>query len=257
MKRSDSLERRKKVIELVINSFLSKRVDRRIFCDKHYILWIDADEDVYEDLTSENSDKLTLLEELKDVLFTKKDIVLGSILIRRGKPEDLSEEIKKEDVEDGVVIYLEKTTVKPSAPQQGKLMKARITLAPGSPGGLKRPKGYVIDSEHSPYNIGRVIEPSNSINRVNHIEIIDETNHVSRIQAHIGFVDQYGFFIQLDRNESWDRHERTKTNRTKVIRKGKKMSLDSLPARLFLKDGDMIELSYYVTLLFNELNKNK
>ena len=259
MEKCDSFERRQAVVDSIVEvfeAFNDSGVDRKYFKGRHYILYIEttgeAKEEVFLDLTSKNANGLTLKEEIMDRL-SVKGFDVSSIELRHGAPEGDQDQVKRKEVED-VVLFLEETTINTSfTTVQSKVTKARITLAPGSQGALKRPKGYVIDSEHVPYNIGRVIEPGDTSNRINHIEIIDETRRVSRIQAHIDFVEPLGFVIQLDPNDSWKKHKKTKTNRTKRIRKGVAMGLDTLTSQLGLQDGDLIELSHQVTLVFNEL----
>lgn len=259
MEKIDSFERRDAVVDSIVEFFKDIAIDRKNFKGKRYVLYIepkgDAKEEVFSDLTSISTNGLTLDEEIMDSLF-RKGIEILSIELKRGIPEGNLEQFKKKEVKD-VVLFIKETFYAPSQAIPSKVMKARITLAPGSPGALKQPEGYEIDSEHVPYNIGRVIEPGDISNRINHIEIVDETRRVSRIQAHIDYIEPLGFAIQLDPNDSWKKHKKIKTNRTKRIRKGVAMGLDSLTSELGLQDGDYIELSHQVTLVFNELKNNE
>lgn len=266
MEKCDSFERRKAVVNSIVEVFKGFGVDRSYFKGRRYILYIETKRDakavVFQDLTSKNTKGLTLNQEIMDSL-SVKGFEITSIELRHGTPDGNQDQVKKKKEVEDVVLFLEETTIHTSSPNTSsptvpsKVMKARITLAPGSPGALKQPEGYEIDSEHVPYNIGRAIEPGDNSNRINHIEIIDETRRVSRIQAHIDFVEPLGFAIQLDPNDSWKKHKKIKTNRTKRIRKGEAMGLDTLTSELGLQDGDYIELSHQVTLVFNELKNNE
>lgn len=246
-KNSNCFERREAIIESVKDAFQAKRIDRKSFEGKSFILWIEVIKEdaverdmVFEDITAKNSNGLTLKEEIIDDLFTI-GYGIDSIELRQGKPKNGSGQIEgKKDL--GVVLYLEETSVISHAQPSGKIMKARIVLVPGSPGKLKKPKGYIIRSDKAPYNIGRMIEPGDPIGRVNDIEIIDENDPplVSRTQAHIGFSAELGFYIQRD------------SAKTELISKldNKRHSLGSELSQFPLFNGDIIELNSHVRLLF-------
>lgn len=248
MGKIDSVERREAVIKSVVNTFLEKLkkledsgVDIEYFKGKHYILWIEtkveSTQEVFNDLIKKKKG-VTLEQEIMDGLY-QQGIMIDSLEIRHGAPEGNPE---RKEVAD-VVIYIVESSVTAPTPTQDNVFKARITLASGSPGGLVKTKGYLIDSKHTPYNIGRVVKPGSS-NRINHIEIIDETSRVSRTHAHIDFDDKDGFFIQKDENQEG-------TNLTVVIRKGD----DDFELRgsgiRYLKDGDIIVLRNTVRLVFH------
>lgn len=246
MEKTDSLARRKNVIKEVIEAFTRKGVDPKTYEGRHYILWIEAEDAVFNDLTASNRKDLTLRVELLSKLEDEHGIVLGDIETKKGNPEGEFEKFMEMKVED-VALCIETKPIMPSStPSKENVTKARITLAPSSPGALKQPEGYVIDSEHAPYNIGRVIEPGDPINRVNDIEIVDDSTppYVSRTHAHIGFSTTLGFYIQ--------REKVTNTNKTKVISKNSSkihdLYTDIDMGRL--SNDDTIVLSNYVRLLF-------
>lgn len=246
----DSVERKEAVIKSVVNTFLEKLnkledsgIDIEYFKGKHYILWIETNEEstkeVFNDLTKKKIKGVTLEQVIMDGLY-QQGIMIDSIEIRHGTPEGNHE---RKEVADVVMFIEEKALVTAPTPTQDTVFKARITLAPGSPGGLVKPKGYRIDSKHVPYNIGRVIEPDDPINRVNDIEIVDDTYTVSRTQAHIGFSNESGFYIEREKGD----------NRTKVFSRdnltlGHKLAIENIPFPLI--GGEIIELNGYVRLLF-------
>lgn len=248
MKKCDSFERRRAVLESVVEVFKDFRIDRKNFKGKRYILWLEAKgenkEEVFADLTMRNANGLTLNEEIIDLLF-RKGFEIDSIELRHGVPEDNLDKIKQKEKEGkikkkeatSVVIYLEEASFLATPQASTIVLKARLTLASGSPAALKQPEGYVIDSKHTPYNIGRVIEPGDATNRINHIEIIDETReYSSRSLAHIDYSEAVGFYIQ--------REKPTETNPVEVIRKTEAKILKNESASVVLKDGDRLKLRH-------------
>lgn len=250
MEKSDSFDRRRAVLESVVEVFKAFRIDRKNFEGKQYILWIETKgenkDEVFVDLTMKNANGLTLNEEIIDFLF-RKGYEIDSIELRHGTPENNLDRIKKKEAAN-VVMYLEEVSILGTSQTPTIVLKARLTLAPGSPAALKQPEGYEIDNKHAPYNIGRVIEPDDPINRVNEIEIVDDTFTVSRTQAHIGFSNELGYYIQREKGDYI---------RTKVIRKGDPTPEHKLASEyvLFpLLDSDIIELNGYVRLLFQVID---
>lgn len=242
MEKRDSFDRRRAVVTSVVELFKDIRIDRKSFKGKKYILWIKANdetkEEVFVDLTMKNANGLTLEEEIIDNLF-KKGFEIGSLGFRHGSPENNLDRLKKKEIAD-IILYLEETSIMVSSQVSNIVIKARLTLALGSPGALKQQEGYLIDSTNVPYNIGRVIEPGDTTNRVNHIEIIDENRiYSSRSLAHIGFSEAIGgFFIQ--------REKPTETNPVEIIRKNEIKKLNNESAVVALKDGDIIKLRHII-----------
>lgn len=242
--RDVSFERREAVVESVVETF--KDLDKKNCSDKVFVLWMEVDDTIFLDLAN-----ITL--KLTDCLITK-GFDIGKLELRKGKPNGDPMPCKKDERVD-FPMYLEiisESTLMSSS--QSKMMKARITLAPGSPGSLVRSEGYEIDSEHTPYNIGRVIELGDTTNRINHIEIVDDTHQVSRIHAHIGFAANM-FYLQRDKKPG-QRPDEKITNRTTITRNDRIENLKNLSSIMSLKDGDIINLSDYISLLFTIKNDN-
>lgn len=248
MEKYDYCERREAVVKSVIELFSQKgEIDPAVYKTRQYTLWIEANKDVYDGLIKANDINLTLINELTDELYTNEGVVLGSLKIDQGKPEGNHEHIKKMEVADVIMYLEEKALVTTPISAQSPVLKARITLASGSPrDGLVKPKGYIINSKDVPYNIGRIIKPGGKtgINRKNDIEIIEEIKEVSRIHAHIDFDDKGGFFIQKDENPKG-------TNLTVVMRKGDDDFELRGSAIRYLRDGDIIVLRNTVWLAFH------
>lgn len=243
---TDAYERRKLVVKSVLRTFETLYLDQESCYGKEYLLWIDTNDLIFGGLVQESNNG-TLQEELVETLY--KNGYDCSIEIRFGvsagnptpcaQVEGLDIEMYLEEKKP--IIIDDKGTDVPT--------KARITLALGSRGGLKKSEGYVIEAAHAPYNIGRVIELGDNMARTNHIEIVDETFRVSRTHSHIGFDPNMGFYIQRDSNPKG-------TNRTKRIRNGVKSELRSINSIMTLQDGDCIELSGQVTLLFKSIGND-
>ena len=250
----DSFERRNAVIESIKETF--KGFNRNNCKGKPYRLWIEADAITFGDLTSKDSDGLTLEQELS-VCLSKIGYEIGSLKVRNGSKPEGNPTTCKTTKNLVVEMWLEEEKIIDGGKEDKikdknckDIHKARITLAPGSPGSLKKPEGYVIESAHAPYNIGRVIEPGDNLSRTNHIEVIDETFRVSRTHAHIGYSPQYGFYIQCEYKPSG-------INEAKRIRPNDAVPetpLKSPNDMLKLQDGDLIELSGLVRLLFQRID---
>ena len=151
----DTVERREAVIKSVVKIFLEKLkkledsgIDIEYFKGKRYILWIETEvestQEVFNDLTKKKKKGVTLEQEIMDGLY-QKGIMIDLIESRHGTPEG-NQRTGTETAD--VVIYIEESLVMAPTPAQCTVLKARITLAPGSPGALKQPEGYEIDSKH-------------------------------------------------------------------------------------------------------------
>lgn len=244
----ESFERRIAVVESVEKTF--KTLGKKNCEGKNFLLWVEDNDTAVLDLSAKNADGLSLEQELVNRL-SNKGYNIGKLEIRKGKPDGdpmpchSDERLKFQ-------MFLEIVSKSMSiSPSQSMVMKASITLAPGSLGSLVLPEGYVIDSEHVPYNIGRVIEPGDNTNRINHIGIVDDTHQVSRIHAHIGFAANV-FYLQRDKKPGQRPNDRI-TNRTTITRNEREENLSSLSSKISLKDGDIINLSDCVSLLFTVL----
>lgn len=243
----DAFERRKLVIESVLETFKRVFPSKKLCRGKCYHLWIDTDDITLTGLAGgEPQSGIVLKDELDDRL--EKNGYDCKIEIRQGRPTKGNPtpcvSVGPLDIE----MYLsepERIIDDPHIDVE-KVTRARITLAPNSPGGLKEPEGYVIESAHAPYNIGRVIEPGDNLNRVNHIEVIDDTRRVSRTHAHIGYSQKYGFYIQCEYKQSGV----NLTNRIRPCDAVPEIPLKSSNDMLRLQDDDIIELSGLVRLLF-------
>ena len=126
-------------------------------------------------------------------------------------------------------------------------------------------KEYILESftleqsREKVYNIGsgKYVRTDSGLMRENHIVVNNDPNspafelnkYVSRSHAHIGFLDKYGFCLYVD-----PKGTRLANKRTRILRGADQqieMNNPVLPEPL--KNGDIIELSKHVLLLFEVL----
>ena len=138
--------------------------------------------------------------------------------------------------------------------------KAEIMALPKYGSLLK--KKYVLDSQElekmpsQRYNIGISEYPNLNIFRQNHIVIDDDPNnpefdknkYVSRKHAYIRYSQEEGFLLQAELEGTNKAGKRTRILRDDMI-----VDVDEVVAQP-LKDGDCIELSKNVRLIFKVLN---
>lgn len=235
----ESYEIRQAIVDAVLGMF--RQIERKNSEGANYVLGIETNDILFNDLILlENANGLGLRKELLNGLY-KRGFEIGDIEIKQGKIDGNPMRCSPNNVPD-LVLFLERITAESVSEEE--MTKARITLAPGSPGGLKKPKGYIIYGEKAPYNIGRVIMPGDGSNRVNHIEIEDDTRHVSRTHSHICYSKTTGFYIQREKPTASNLVEVIKNKETKVLNNDK--------ATVILEDGDKIRLSSIVVLEFHK-----
>jgi len=109
------------------------------------------------------------------------------------------------------------------------------------------------------YNIGSGQFPKIPTGfRENHIAIDDnpdspqaeKNKYVSRMHAHIGFSETFGFYLQVEKDGT-----RLMGKRTRIFREGDRIECDNPLVKIPLQSGDMIELGKAVVLLFSVIKK--
>ncbi len=132
--------------------------------------------------------------------------------------------------------------------EQGELLQKEYIL-----------ESFVLEqSREKFYNIGsgRYVKMDNGLMRENHIAVnndpgsaaFEQNKYVSRSHAHIGFLDKYGFCLYVD-----PKGTRLAKKRTRILRGGEQIELNNPLLPEPLKNGDIIELSKSVLLLFEVL----
>jgi hypothetical protein len=142
-----------------------------------------------------------------------------------------------------------------------KAQRASITIFNNSGSLIKNE--YILSSDEmrqkkiQAYNIGAGEYPKiPSGYRQNHIVIDDDPNspmieknkYVSRMHAHIGFSDKFGFYLQVERDGT-----RLMGKRTRIFRGEQIIEMENLTVKEPLQDGDLIELGKAVVLQYVEL----
>lgn len=94
--------------------------------------------------------------------------------------------------------------------------------------------------------------------RENHIAIDDNPNspmaeknkYVSRMHAHIGFSEKFGFYLQVEKDGT-----RLMGKRTRIFRGEEKIECDNPQAKIPLQTGDLIELGKAVVLRYMQIDE--
>lgn len=159
---------------------------------------------------------------------------------------------------------LEYIVIKEKQPAPSVSSKAIIRIF-GNSGSLMQEQ-YLLSTDDmkakqiSAYNIGAGMFPKIPTGyRVNHIAIDDSPNspqnernkYVSRMHAHIGYSDKFGFYLQVEPDGT-----RLLGKRTRIFRNEDKIECDNPQAKIPLQNGDLIELGKAVVLSYEQLNNN-
>jgi hypothetical protein len=80
--------------------------------------------------------------------------------------------------------------------------------------------------------------------------MVERNKYVSRSHAHIGFSDQFGFYLQVEKDGT-----RLMGKRTRIFRGDEKIECDNPQVKVPLQSGDQIELGKAVVLNFIENNQ--
>jgi len=194
-------------------------------------------------------------QELMDYWSVERGYVFESVSLKQGKP---GKDGRKVDIPfDGFDVYLQEQVMDYSRPIA---RKASIVVS-GSKGSMQQERyelsSETLNKEHRKfYNIGRGVAPQmeDGSYRQNHIVIDDENNFdvnrfVSRAHARIGYSENIGFYLQVERGGS-----RLSGNRTRVFRDEETIEVENLDLKVPLRSGDLIELGKAVVLKYEEID---
>lgn len=216
-------------------------------------IWLDTDR-----LTFRTYDTEQYRQRLLSALVNEFDIRLDEMLFCIGRPD---EALRCTPVGSSGKVFLQ---VLDEQPEQTFVNAKAIISIFGDAGSLLKDE-YVLSSEEmrekkmTAYNIGAGEFPQVPKGyRQNHIAIDDDPNgtmieknkYVSRMHAHIGFSENFGFYLQVERDGT-----RLMGKRTRIFRGEQKIELDNPIAKEPLQDGDLIELGKAVVLRYVELEK--
>lgn len=218
------------------------------------IVWLDT-----EYLIFKTYDTVEFRQQLQSAMVNECGITFESVECRMGKP---AEELRCTPVGKSGRVMMQVLENKPEKIEVHQ--KASISIF-GNSGSLLKDE-YILSSDEMReksvpvYNIGAGEFPQVPTGyRQNHIAIDDNPNspmveknkYVSRKHAHIGFSDEFGFYLQVEIDGT-----RLMGKRTRIFRGEKIIEMDNPQAKEALQDGDLIELGKAVTLRYFEI-KNK
>lgn len=243
---------RKRICDLSEKLF----ADIEMEANKKMLIWIDTDE-----LLFKSYDTVKNRESIRSALVNECGVTFEDVAFHIGKPFN---EIKNSCTPVGKSgrVMMQVLENKPERIEVHK--KASISIF-GNSGSLLKDE-YILSSDEMRevsvpvYNIGAGEFPQVPTGyRQNHIAIDDNPNspmveknkYVSRKHAHIGFSDEFGFYLQVEIDGT-----RLMGKRTRIFRGEKIIEMDNPQAKEALQDGDLIELGKAVTLRYFEI-KNK
>lgn len=218
---------------------------------QNLIIWFDTDQ-----LTFQTYDTNQYRERMMEFLVNECDVRFDTVSFSIGKP---AEELRCTPIGKSGKVFLQIRNSMPSVPL--KPQKASISIF-GNSGSLIKNE-YILSSDEmrqkkiQAYNIGAGEYPKiHSGYRQNHIAIDDNPNSpmieknkfVSRMHAHIGYSDKFGFYLQVERDGT-----RLMGKRTRIFRGEQIIEMENLAVKEPLQDGDLIELGKAVRLRYVEL----
>lgn len=246
------LDSKDKLPQKVVDT-LKKEVEYSdIMKGKSLKIWLDCSPLAYNNYNTE-----TYRQHILSYLSNEKGFGFDQIIFNIGKP---APELHATRIGDSDLEYLQ--VVETEVSQKVVSYKAEITIY-GDAGSLLQDK-YILSSEDmkkrmiSAYNIGAGHFPKiPSGYRENHIAIddnpespmVEKNKYVSRMHAHIGCSEIFGFFLQAELDGT-----RLVGKRTRIFRGEQKIEMDNPQVKEPLQDGDLIELGKAVVLRYVEIN---
>lgn len=244
-------ELRRKICDLSERLF----ADVEIGTDKKMVIWVDTDELFFRSYNTEKNCK-----NIQSALVNECGVSFEDVTFHMGKP---SVEIRNSCTPVGKSgkVMMQVVENKPEKIDVHK--KASISIF-GSSGSLLKDE-YILSSDEMReksipvYNIGVGECPQLPTGyRQNHIAIdnnpnspmIEKNKYVSRKHAHIGFSDEFGFYLQVELDGT-----RLVGKRTRIFRGEKIIEMDNPQAKVTLQDGDLIELGKAVVLRYIDIKE--
>lgn len=215
--------------------------------NKHLVVWLDTDGTTFNAYSG-------FEQELMQYWSVERGYVFESVVLKRGKPD---KDGRKLPSFEGLDVFIQERLTDPATDMLAKV--ASVTVFSGK--GSMMQECYLLSCEalkkehRKYYNIGRGTLPKmdDGSVRQNHIAIDDKNNlelnsFVSRAHARIGYSEQVGFYLQVERGGS-----RLSGNRTRVFRDEETIEVENLDLKVPLKSGDLIELGKAVVLKYEEI----
>ena len=249
---SAKIEDKQRLTRSVVATLEELLPDTKAAAEQKLIVWIDTDQ-----LTFNVYNTPAYHAQLEDALANECGCCFRAIELRIGAPDAAD---RATPIGDSGKLYLLVEAPQQAAPQVVS-RKASIRIF-GDAGSLMQPE-YILSTEEmhtrgiKAYNIGAGRTPQVPTGyRENHIAIdsdpnspmVDKNKFVSRMHAHIGFSDQFGFYLQVELDGT-----RLMGKRTRIFRGEQKIECDNPQIKVPLQDGDLIELGKAVVLQYSEI----
>ena len=246
-----SLETREELLHIMCN------ISRKLFdymemdVPKNLVIWIDTDQSTF--LTY---DTKQYRERIMETIVNECDMKFEAVAFSIGKP---AKELRCTPIGLSGKVFLQ---IKDSV-SAVKVNSQRASISISGNAGSIIKNEYILSSDEmrqkkiQAYNIGAGEFPQiPSGYRQNHIAIDDNPNspmieknkYVSRMHAHIGYSDKFGFYLQVERDGT-----RLMGKRTRIFRGEQIIEMENLTVKEPLQDGDLIELGKAVVLRYVEL----
>lgn len=245
------LEDKKPFVDAVCSTLTNLIEDPESTKGKKLVIWLDTD-----NLTFGNYATASYISGLQAVLTNQCGFGFEKIEFKNGIPSDNERATPIGNSGKGFMQVLANQPI-----QTTVICRARISI--WNDEGCLLKEQYILSSDEmqekgfTAYNIGSGQYPQGVGNRENHIAIDDNQNsphieqnkYVSRMHAHIGFSDTFGFYLQVERNGT-----RVMGKRTRILRGNEKIECDNISVPYILHTGDLIELGKAVVLKYEQLN---
>lgn len=215
---------------------------------KNLVIWLDTDMLSFQAYDTENYRK-----RIQASLLNEYDFKLDTVSFRIGLP---SEELRCTPVGHSGKAFLQ--MLRDVSVPHTHNRKASVSIFGNAGSLLHSPCILSADEIHQKnlpaYNIGAGEFPKVQLGyRQNHIAIDDtpdgpmfeKNKYVSRMHAHIGYSDMFGFYLQAEKDGT-----RRMGKRTRIFRGNQIIEMDNTQAKEPLQSGDLIELGKSVVLQY-------
>lgn len=253
VEKEEQIDSKEELLRNVIST-LKKIVELKNYTsNKRLIIWLDCDRILFDGYCSESYRQQILSALYNDCGYEFVDV---SLCI--GKP---NAELRATVIGTNTLEYLQILDIEDT--KKNKCCEAIITIF-GDAGSLIKEQ-YLISSDDMKekhivaYNIGSGQYPKVPAGyRENHIAIddnpsspqIEKNKFVSRMHAHIGLSDNFGFYLQVERDGT-----RLMGKRTRIFRGEEVIECDNPIVKIPLKTGDLIELGKAVVLKYTQIDE--
>ena len=252
-KKEEHVENRDALIWSIINT-LQKVVEYKdTTIGKKLVIWLACDRETFENYDTEQYKQQVLI-----ALVNERGYSFDEVAFAIGNPAD---ELHATKIGQSDLEYLQILSHESSV--KAKSCKAMISIIGGA--GSLLQEQYLLSSDDmkkkmlTSYNIGSGQFPRIPAGyRENHIAIDDNPNspmaeknkYVSRMHAHIGFSEKFGFYLQVEKDGT-----RLMGKRTRIFRGEEKIECDNPQAKIPLQTGDLIELGKAVVLRYIQIDE--